>query len=42
MTADDIKSILFDFMKRAASTEATSDEVRVLPEVARVLLETVK
>jgi len=33
-----IKSALIDFIVRAASEQATSEETRVLPEVARVLL----
>lgn len=40
MDLNEIKTVLFDFVKRAASEEATPDEVRALPEVAKVLLET--
>ena len=37
---EELRSVLFAFIKRAASEEATSEEVASLREVARVLLET--
>lgn len=40
MSFDEFTAVLFAFVKRAASEEATPDEVRALPEVARVLLDT--
>ena len=39
-TENEIKAVLFDFVKRAASEKATTDEVRVLPAVAQALLDT--
>lgn len=40
MDIEELRSVLFAFIKRAASEEATSEEVASLHEVARVLLET--
>lgn len=40
MSIEDIRKELFAFVQRASSEKATPDEVRALPEVARVLLET--
>lgn len=39
ITLSDLEKVLYDFVKRAASKEATPEEVAVLLEVARVLAE---
>ncbi len=36
---NELTSALLKFVKRAASTEATAEEVEALPAVARVLME---
>lgn len=38
----ELRDILFEFVKRASSKEATPEEVKALPEVARVLLASLK
>lgn len=40
MSIEEFRAVLFGFVQRASSKEATPDEVRALPEVAKVLLET--
>lgn len=39
---EEVIDVLFDFVKRASSKEATPEEVQTLPEVARVMLETLR
>lgn len=35
-----LRSLLFEFVERAVKEDATPEELKVLPEVARVLKET--
>ena len=42
MSIEDLREVLFGFVKRAASKEATPEEVEALSGVAQVLLETFK
>lgn len=37
ITLNELEKVLYDFVKRAASKEATPEEIAVLPKVARVL-----
>lgn len=37
---EELRSVLFEFVKRAASKEATPEEVEALSRVAQVLIET--
>lgn len=39
---DEFKLSLFNFVKRAASKDATAEEVEALPAVARVLMESIE
>lgn len=39
-TMSELREVLFNFVKRAASKEATPEEVEALPRVAGVLVET--
>lgn len=40
MTVKELREVLYDFVKRASSKDATPEEVAALPGVAQVLLDT--